>query len=426
MAIHLRSQPFDWTFRRVVWATLVAGSIALGFWLLYRFNQVVFILFFAVVIGTVVRPVSAWLNRRGLSRMAGVLLVYLLLLILLAGFLLLLFPLIVEQGRTTAAAVPGYYQSLREWAVNHPNHWIDRLSELLPEILPGLAPPQQTGPDLLASAGQALHYVTVAGKLVFLIIVLLVLAFHWTLDGPRTIQSFLLLAPRERRENLRGLVSAMETKITYYVAGKTFLCIVIGLMDLLAYLLIGLPDALLLATIGGVLEALPFIGPTLGAIPAGLVALSIAPSKLMWVVLATLVAQELENAVLTPRVMRKAIGVNPFVTLLAVFAFGTLFGIPGAFIAVPVAAFIQLIFDYFVFHPAGVEPEVPDGRDRASRLRYEAKDLAQGLRKQARLERGGSDSRVKQIDQVMDEIETITTDLDAILAGTTDPTCSSK
>ena len=84
--------------------------------------------------------------------------------------------------------------------------------------------------------------------------------------------------------------------------------------------------------------------------------------------------------------------------------------------AIPMAAIIQLLFDRFVFHPAAMESEVSTGRDYASRLRYEAQDLAQDLRKQARLEKGGSDLSVKQIDQVMDEIETITTDLDALLA----------
>src|SRR3989337_1083396 len=112
MADHPLSQQVDWTFQRVVWATLVLVFVALGFWLLYRFNQVVFILFIAIVMGTVIRPVVAWLHRRGLSRIAGVILVYLLLLALLISFVLLLFPLIVEQGTTIAAAVPGYYPSL--------------------------------------------------------------------------------------------------------------------------------------------------------------------------------------------------------------------------------------------------------------------------------------------------------------------------
>jgi predicted PurR-regulated permease PerM len=208
----------------------------------------------------------------------------------------------------------------------------------------------------------------------------------------------------------------METKVSSYIAGQGLLCLVIGIMALLAYLLIGLPNALVLALIAGVLEAVPMIGPLLGAIPAALVALSIAPDKLVWVIVATIVIQQLENSLLVPRIMRKAVGVNPFVTLLALFAFSSLFGIAGALMAIPMAAIIKLLLNRFLFHPSTMEPEVSAGRDYASRLRYEAQDLAQDLRKQARLNKTGSDLIVKQIDQVMDEIETITTDLDALLA----------
>jgi predicted PurR-regulated permease PerM len=399
-----------------MWATLVLVSVAFSFWLLYRFSQVVFILFIAIVVGTVIRPVVAWLYSRGVPRMAGVILVYLLLLALLISFVLLLFPLIVEQGTTIAAAVPGYYQSLREWMVNYPNRLIVRLSEFLPATLPGLEPIQQTGEQMLASAGQALGYVASAAKVILIATAILLLAFHWTLDGPRTIQSLLLLVPRGQRESISELISAMETKVGFYIAGQGVLCLVIGIMALVAYLLIGLPNALVLALVAGVMEAVPMIGPLLGAIPAAVIALSIAPSKLVWVIVATLVIQQMENSVLVPRVMRKAVGVNPFVSLLAIFAFSSLFGIAGALMAIPIAAIIQLLLDRFVFHPGAMEPEVSAGRDYASRLRYEAQDLAQDLRKQARLNKGGSDRWVKQTDQVMDEIEAITTDLDSLLA----------
>jgi predicted PurR-regulated permease PerM len=342
------------------------------------------------------------------------------LLVLLAGFLLLLFPLIVEEGRTLAASLPGYYHTLREWMVNYPNQWMMRLGRFLPAGLPSPLPTHQTGLQMLASAEQALRYAALAAKLVFMAIVILVLAFYWTLDGPRIIQSFLLLVPQDQRERRSQLISAMETKLGFYIAGQGVLCLAIGIMALVVYLLLGLPSALLLALVAGVLEAVPMVGPLLGAVPAALIALSIAPSKMVWVIVATLIIQQLENRLLVPRVMRKAMGVNPFVTLLAIFAFSSLFGIAGALMAIPMAAFIQLLLDHFVFHPAATEPEVSTGRDYASRLRYEAQDLAQDLRKQARLKKGGSDLRVKQIDQVMDEIETITTDLDALLeqAGT--------
>ncbi len=416
MALHPPSQPYQWTFRRVMWATLVLVFVVLSFWLLYRFYQVIFIFFISIVMGTVIRPAVAWLHRLGLPQIAGVILVYFLLLTFIIGFALLLFPLIVEQGTTIAAAVPGYYQSLREWMVNYPNQWMVHLSEFIPATLPGLELVQQTGQQMLASAGQAVGYVASAARVIFMTVAILLLAFHWTLDGPRTIQSLLLLVPKGQREGSRELISSMETKVGFYIAGQGVLCLVIGVMALVAYLLIGLPNALLLALLAGVLEAVPMIGPLLGAIPAAVIALSIAPSKLIWVIVATLVIQQVENSVLVPRVMRKAVGVNPFVSLLAIFAFSSFFGIAGALMAIPIAAIIQLLLDRFVFHTAAMESEVTAGRDYASWLRYEAQDLAQDLRKQARLKKGGSDLRVKQIDQVMDEIEAITTDLDSLLA----------
>lgn len=266
------------------------------------------------------------------------------------------------------------------------------------------------------SAGLALGYVTSAIRFIFILIVILFLSFYWTLDGPRIIQSFLLLLPQGRRESIRDLISAMEAKVGYYIAGQGVLCLMVGVMALASYVLIGLPNALVLALIAGVLEAVPMIGPLLGAVPAALVALSLGPDKLIWVIVASVIIQQLENSLLVPRVMRKAVGVNPFVTLLAIFAFSSFFGIAGALMAIPMAAIIQLALNHFVFYPQTNETETSDGRDYASRLRYEAQDLAQDLRKQARLEKGGSDLRVKQIDKVMDEIETITTDLDALLA----------
>jgi predicted PurR-regulated permease PerM len=416
MALDPSLQSYQWTFRRVMWATFVFVLVLFSFYLLYRFYQVVFILFIAIVLGTVIRPVVAWLNRRGLSRVAGVIVVYFLLLALLISFALLLFPLIVEQGTTIAAAVPGYYQNLREWMVTNPIQLFQRLSEFLPATLPVLEPIQQTGQQVLVFAGQAMGIVASTANTIFIATAMLLLVFHWTLDGPRIIHTWLLLVPTDKREGIAELISAMSTKVGYYIAGQGVLCLVIGILALAAYLLIGLPNALVLALIAGVLEAVPLVGPLLGAIPAGAIALSISPTKLVWLIVATIGIQQLENIILVPRVMRKAVGVNPFVSLLAIFSFSSLFGIAGALMAIPIAAIIQLLLDRFVFHPTAMEPETSPDRDFVSRLRYEAQDLAQDLRKQARLDKGGSDIQIKEIDHLMDEIEAITTDLDALLA----------
>ncbi len=412
------SQPYEWTFHRVVGATLVFISVIFSFWLLYRFNQVIFTLSIAIVMGTVIRPAVTWLYQYGLPRLSGVILVYILLFALVVGFLFLLSPLIIEQSSTIIAAMPVYYHDFRAWVINFPNPLIVQLGEYLPAVLPTLKPVQ----NVMASAGQVFGYLSSTAQFLFTAMVVLMLAFFWTLDGPRIIQSFLLLVPQDRRESIRDLISAMETKVGYFVAGQGFLCLVIGLMALTAYLLIGLPNALVLALIAGVLEAVPMVGPLLGAVPAALVAFTLGPDKLIWVIVATVIIQQLENSLLVPRIMSKAVGVNPFVTLLALFAFSSFFGIAGALMAIPLAAIIQLTLNHFVFHQTTVELDVSAGRDYSSRLRYEAQGLAQDLQKQARLKKRGTELEIKQIDQVMDEIETLTTDLDALLAqaSTTD------
>jgi predicted PurR-regulated permease PerM len=411
----------DWTFGRVVSATLIFAVVAFCFWLIYRFYEVVFTLFVAIVIGTVIRPLTNWLHQRGLPRAGGVVLIYLLVLILFVGFLWLLFPLIFQQAASIAREVPAYYQNLRAGFIHSPNQFIARIGLLLPGVMLAPTPPAATGQSVVASAEQIWNYMSLTARVLFTFIVILILTLYWTLDGPRILKTVLLLVPQAQRESLGELISAMEAKLGFYMAGQTVLCITIGVMALIAYLLIGLPNALVLALAAGIMEAVPMVGPVLGAIPAGLVALSIAPDRLIWVIVATVIIQQMENSLLVPRVMKSTVGVNPFVTLLSLFAFGSLFGVAGALMAIPVAAIVQLVLNHFVFKTPTVELEVTDGRNYASRLRYEAQDLIQDLRKQARHQKRGSDEKVIHVERVMDEIETITANLDSLLAQANSP-----
>jgi predicted PurR-regulated permease PerM len=410
------SLAYRWTFWRVVGATLALVGVGLGFWLLYRFHQVLFILFIAIVIGTALRPVVSWLRQRGVPGVAGVILVYLTLLCLLVGFILLLAPIIVAQGATITAALPSYYQNLRIWMINQPGSIMESLRLLLPEA-PTLATlVEQTEGDIRDSVGQAAGYVGVASKVIFTAVVILLLAYYWTVDGPRVMKSLLRLLPRTQRETASELIATMETKMVAFIGGQGLLMLSVGLMCLVAYWIIGLPYLLVLAFVAALMEAIPIVGPLLGAVPAVLVALTIGPDKALWVIVATLIIQQLENSLLVPRIMRQSVGVNPFVTLLSLFAFSALLGIPGALLAIPMAAIIQILLNHFVFQPGALEPETPTGRDYASRLRQEAQALAQDLRQQARQETNGSDEQVEQTEQALVELEILAVDLDRLLA----------
>jgi hypothetical protein len=180
-------------------------------------------------------------------------------------------------------------------------------------------------------------------------------------------------------------------------------------------LLIGLPHALLLAVIAGIMEAIPVIGPTLGAVPAILVVVASDPSKIIWIIVATLAIQQIENTFLLPRVMDKSVGVNPVVTLLAFFTFGSLLGVMGAVMAIPIAAMIQLLLDRYIFNSPPDATQEVDGRGPHSVIQYEVQELVQDVRKHLRAKGILSG---EETDRIEEEIEAIAVDLNSLLAQT--------
>jgi hypothetical protein len=124
--------------------------------------------------------------------------------------------------------------------------------------------------------------------------------------------------------------------------------------------------------------------------------------------------QALENTFLVPRVMGHTVGVSPVVTLLALVAFGTLFGLAGTLLAIPLAAIIQLLLDRYVLTKRPVEETPPPGRDRLSVLRYEAQELVADARKQLRDK--SSMALDDESDAIEDAIEALATDIDSLLA----------
>ncbi|MGE5530902.1 MAG: AI-2E family transporter [Bacteroidota bacterium] len=402
-----------WTAQRVVLTTLGAVLVGLCFWLVFRFYSVAFILFSALVLGTVIRPAVDWLNRRGLRRDAGVILVYLMLLALLVGFVLLLAPLLIEQAKNIIAKLPAYYQGLHAALVGSSSALIRRLSQQLPVEL-ALSLPGQAGGGLgFGVVGQALSYVGMIWRLLFTGTAILVLAFYWTLDGDRIVRSAMLHVPGGRHEAWHDLISEMEVKIGAYVRGLAVLSLVVGVMATIAYMVIGLPSPLVLGLLAGVFEAVPIVGPILGAVLPGLLALSVDPSKVIWVIVATIVIQQLEGHFLVPRVMNKAVGVSPIVTILAILAFSALFGLPGAVLAIPLAALLQILLNYAVMQRESTQRQQPAGRDQISVLRYRARDLVQDVRSQMRYKQDAADV---EGDQIEDLVEVAALSLESLLA----------
>lgn len=408
----------SWSIKNTVKTTLSILAVAVFFFLVYRFHHVLFTLFIAIILGTVVRPLLTRLVNKGLSQTVALLLILAAVLVLLAGFIGLLAPMLSAQSDKLAADIPRYYQVIRDWLVNSRNLLVSRLSESLPSTLGGQAETANTEADVLKSAGQALGYLSTISKVLFMAITITALTGHWAVSGQRLAQSMLISLPQASRLKASALVSDIEGKVSGYLGGQGLLCLAIGVLAFAAYALIGLPNAMVLAIIAGLMEAVPMIGPLLGAIPAAVIALTISPNMLIWVVVATVVIQQLENNLLVPRVMKKAVGVNPFVSLLSIATFSALYGIGGALMAIPLAAIIQLVLENFVFNKEPDDTTLSENRGAANRLRYETQDFAQGMRNQVRQSKEGTTETVAQVDRFIEEMEGIAVDLDALLATT--------
>jgi len=119
--------------------------------------------------------------------------------------------------------------------------------------------------------------------------------------------------------------------------------LVIGVMAAIGYFFIGLPNAILLGVAAGLFEIIPMIGPFLAFAPAVLVALAIDPTRAVFVLVYALIIQQIESNVLVPRVMGRTVGVSPLTVLLGILVGAGLAGLPGAFLAVPLAGALQVV-----------------------------------------------------------------------------------
>ena len=400
--------------RRTILSTIAVVALILALWFLFRFRIAVLLLFIAIFLSTAMEPAVAWLNKRGLPRPAGVGLVYSLLLVLIIAFLLIIAPLLAEQGARIASAIPAAYDHVRLEMMQRPNVLLLRLGSELPEDLPLNGPAIRSEAETAAVLNETWRYLLLTGQVLFGIILTLIMAFYWTLDGERIKRGLILILPRERREGGRSLIQEMEEMLARYTSGLAFLVLAVGTRSFVAYMLLGRPYARLLALIAALLEAVPVIGPALGAIPAMLIAFSLSPVHALWVLIATLIIQQTENSLLFPRAMSQAMGVHPVVTLLSFLAFGLLFGVVGALVAIPLAAVLQVLFNRFLLDPeVAVSPE-PAGRDYLSLLRYETQELVADVRKRAR------EAEVVDENQVAleDTLEGMALELEQILART--------
>jgi len=398
--------------RQVILATLLVSAIGLGFWLLVRFHTVLILLFLGIVLGTALRPAVVWLSHRGVPRTASIILIYLMVGLAFAGLIIALIPIVVQQTSDILIAIPEYYGRLRVAMTASSSELIRGLSINLPTGFYLLTDTTVQEGGTLDQVASFFTYLNLSASVVFMSLSVFLIAAFWTLERQRSIQTLIRLFPFRSRPQAREFIQTTEARLGAYLRAQALLSLIVGGAALIAYLLIGLPYALVLGIVAGVFEAIPLVGPLLGALPALIVAFSIGTDKVIGVLIASVIIQGLENYLLVPRIMKQITGLNSIVTIIALVTFGTLLGLPGALIAVPVSVVLQLCVEQLFLKRNVIDRKVIRGRDYVNLLRYEAEGIVRDVRKQVRKKDDPSDA---SNDQIEDLIESIARDLDVLL-----------
>jgi predicted PurR-regulated permease PerM len=338
---------------------VLAVALGIGLWLAVTLRAVILHLLLAVILAAGIRPLVDWLDGHGLPRGAAVLLIYLGVILAIVLFGVAVIPPIVNEIERVVYEAPVYgdrlIRFLRDLRAENP--FLPALDEQLINQLRGLS--SQIG----AIASQALSVARVAlgifSGLLNAVLVLL-LTLYLVVDGPRIREYLLSFLDPDRANRARAVADRIGPRIGGWLLGQIALSLTVGLVSYVALSLLGIEGALLLAVIAAIGEVIPIVGPIAAAVPAVIVALTQSPLLALATAGVYLGIQQLENNLLVPKIMERAVNLHPLAVVLALIAGGDLLGIAGAIVAVPVAAAIAVILDEVRRRPLEPPLDLPE------------------------------------------------------------------
>jgi predicted PurR-regulated permease PerM len=333
---------------------LLVFALLLLVWLAVQLRDILVQLLLAVILAAGMTPlvnaltegeqIQRWRWRP--PRALVVLLLYVLLLVLITLVGAVVLPPLVNEVEDLASRLPFYLQSIQDWIEALPLRY-----SFLPaiDLSQGLAAQLRLAASQLTGLfGQALIVIRLAiGLLSGALngIFTLILALYLTADSKRILRYGAAFLPNDRQPQAERIAHHIGQRLGGWVRGQLLLSAIIGTMTLVGLSVLGVRYAVLLAIIAAIGEVIPMIGPIVSAVPAVIIAFIYSPVQGLLTLVLYVVIQQLENNLVVPKVMERAVSLHPLAVMLALLAGSQLLGIAGAVLSVPVTAALSVIVD---------------------------------------------------------------------------------
>jgi len=307
-------------------------GVVLTLALLFALRDIILILVVGLILAmALIQPVN-WLRTKKIPRLLGASLVYLVAIGLFAFLVYLILPPLATEMSHLADNLPQYWESVQHYFKVLQRSQSQAVGQALQNVL-------EQGSSKLGSMASGIipALKTIFGRL-FHVFVLIIISFYLVLQGPKLKQDFVGAIPAAYRDRWVGVMDRIQKKLRYWFYGMLILGVIIGVMTFIGLYIIGIKYALVLAIVAGVLEIFPGVGPVLSAIPAVILALTQSPILALVVVVLYIAIHQLENHLITPQVMKKAVGLNPLLVIISLLIGFKLLGLLGGILAVPIVA----------------------------------------------------------------------------------------
>ncbi len=313
------------SYKTVVFATL----FLIGLWFIIQIREIIILVFLSIILlAALLKPVE-WLNSKGVPRVLSVLLVYILVISFISAVIGVIVPPLISQTSDLISRLPQIISTINDFLIFHQIP-VEDLSQLIARQI------QSIGGNLIAISKTILSSI-------FLLLTILVFTFYLLLDWKKFVKLVSSPFSGKQEKKISEVMIKVERGLGRWVRGQLALSMIVGVLTYVGLRILGIPYAVPLALIAGILEIVPIIGPIVSAIPAILVGLTIAPVMGLAVAALFLIVQQLENNFIVPMVMSRVVGLQPPIIIIALLIGAKLAGIGGAFLAVPVIVVTKII-----------------------------------------------------------------------------------